>query len=296
MAAHWSKHLTTWRIPVADRLKRLEDAVARLPNEKLTTADGQVVAEDIMEARRRSGVVDGATADVGMVDRPFLRAWWTGSAIERTWAALHRAEEALLMLADDPYVVQQAVGMRSVLAMWPASDTRVAYQQKLVAITSPGAAVGSAEREVLRDIRSAINTRSDARHARERGLRNSLLGFSVLLVLALVLTWLVTDCRGVALFPLPSVKGATAPRPNTLAIEAVAALGGLVSAVAFVQRLQTGAGPYNLALPQFVLKVVTGGAVGLFGGRNSRTVTRKCVMADSTGACALNHRVIALSL
>jgi len=266
MASHWSAHWTTWRIPVADRLKRLEAEGQRLSDPSPATATGKLITNDIMEARRRSGVVDGATEDVGTVDEPGLRAWWTGSAIERTWAALHRAEEALLLLADDPYVIQQAVGMRSAVTTWPASDTRTtAYQQTLDRITKADGSVSAPDREALRDIRSAINTRSDERHTRERGLRNTLLMFSGLLLLALIVAWLATDVHGVALFPVPSVTGSATPRPNTLAIEAVAAFGGLISAVAFVQRLQSGAGPYNVAFPQAVLKIATGAAVGLFG-------------------------------
>jgi len=266
MASHWSAHWTTWRIPVADRLKRLEDELQRLSDQDRSTTIGKCITDDIIEARRRSGVADGATADVGTVDEPGLRAWWTGSAIERTWAALHRAEEALLLIACDADVLQQAIGMRSAVGTWPASDTRTtAYQQTLDDITKVGGAVGDPSREALREIRSAINTRSDERHARERGLRNTLLLFSGLLVVAMVVAWLVTDVRGVALFPVPSATGAAAPRPNTLAIEAIATFGGLISAVAFIQGLQTGAGPYNLAFPQAVLKVSTGAAVGLFG-------------------------------
>lgn len=258
---HLKRLWTPWRIAVRDRTERLIAELQRVPEALQEKVDYKIADECMKEAQRVAGIAASNTSSD--VTGPF--AWISGAAVEQTWSALHRAEEALLMVMTDIAARLQAVGIRAAMAHWPSADTRTAlYQQMLDAIIAGTGALTVEQRETLRGIREAINTRSDTAHARERALRNILYGLSAVLLIVL-LVFCVGQLGTSSVFSTCAVSGTTSPSCRSVSEIALASgFGGLISVIAFIGSLQSSSGPYNLGVAQAVLKVISGAAIGLF--------------------------------
>lgn len=143
--------------------------------------------------------------------------------------------------------------------------------------------VSNEDREVLRNVLRAVNSRTDLAHGNVRVFRNILILLTVVLTLFLaliaVVAWIDPGLFSVCGPAGPSGSSATttqttgplcphgtAPQSaDVLMVELLGALGGLLSAVFFLKGLQAVRGPYGLPLAQGVLKVPTGAAVALVG-------------------------------
>jgi hypothetical protein len=191
-----------------------------------------------------------------------LMAIWTGSGSEAGWAALHNADENLLLVAHSDVVRAYALQMRSfVKACQRADATGTAYRGVMKRLLA-GAPIERGDRNLLRELRREENDDWELARARLRVFRNILTSTIAFLVLVLIVlaVWGAHD-PGVLV-----LRSGAEPRPADIAlVEVMGGFGGLFSGVAAVRALQSFQRSYGLPLAQAVLKIPAGATSALVG-------------------------------
>ena len=185
----------------------------------------------IRQAIQKARTIADGKSSSGLVD------WWSGSSIESAWQALHRAQEELVMVLPAEELRAEAPHLRALVQETFAGE-RQRTESDAVDASSGHPLDPLAARRVL----GAYHAKSDAQHQRVRALRN------LLYVLLIGLTAIV-----VALWATGVTTGE---------IVGLGALSGALSVV-FAVRAGSPSGPYNLMLPQALLKVAGGAATAL---------------------------------
>jgi hypothetical protein len=296
-----------WRRAVIEEIRRIEDELSRIPEAAGNADDAPARRRDLELAgenltwacrmlpgpRRGARRLGGLARDLACV--------WTGAESETAWVALHRADEALLMVADTTWVREEALKMQATLdlAEFKTGDPRPeAYNQLFarIADTRPqGADVARQDRESLRSIRAELHRALELSRAKVRIFRNILTGTILVLVLVLVIFALLgradpsglnlrstdtttgsttgsatspaatTAATGQAVTPAPAPRtGDAAPKPGDIAeVELLGAFGGLLSSVTGLRSLRNYQRSYGLPLAQAILKLPVGAAAAL---------------------------------
>ncbi|HZS13477.1 MAG TPA: hypothetical protein VFC09_02655 [Candidatus Dormibacteraeota bacterium] len=262
-----------WRVQVRDRIVRDEEDLARAAqaSREAHPTDNAVAALALASARRHARL---ATASTRMSTREHLErltlAMLTGAPIESAWLAIHRAEEAMLLLMDDDAVRREVAQLRRAfdqLGMAKDDPRCVTYTAVLstVAASKPGTVVADSDRNALREIRQLVDARSDQVHAQRRALRNIQLAVAGMCgVLALFLG--LADhfwTSGLNLQPIAPNSGSGTPGVGEVLL--IAGLGGLLSAIVALRNLDPYGGPFGLSVVQAVLKVPAGAVTGYVG-------------------------------
>ncbi len=212
---------------------------------------------------------------------------WTGSEMETGWAALHRGERDLLLIAPSDYVLAEYGRMRAVIEQTAPSVMRdPRYTAVLERFKEPGGRVprpapgarrqgpagtptdadlSQGDRAALAELRRRLDDDWELARAQIRIFRN------VLTVMILVLTGLLTvlcvwDSWHPGFLPLRGDTSGTEPKGGDVAtVVLIGAFGGLLSSVAALRRLHDFERDYGLPLAQLILKVPMGGALALAG-------------------------------
>jgi len=224
-----SSDLTGWRVSAGVRAERILQDVEALTDSRSTRAkDANDCVGDAIEVITRS-------QGYGWWDK--LKRSWSGSDVENAWQRLKQAEENLL-LAKHPAELRRDVP-------WLCEVARLSYPKSRAAelcLTLTGWVKhnDTPDGVLAADILAANHAQSNADHQQTRELRNILYTLTLILFAFDVIVWGLD-----------------------LASATVLALGALGGALATVFAINKGSpvAPYNLALPQLLLKVVTGAAV-----------------------------------
>jgi hypothetical protein len=199
-------------------------------------------------------------------------AWWTGSAVNAAWEALHYAERELMAVEDEGEVLDVLPRLLSWMQqVVPAGKQRSAYERKLGEYIEGGLF----DRDVVRQAHQVTQTANSEWHANLRAFRNLLLIASGALAAALVALamWhainpdFVSLCGsgGVAGGGRGCLTGSSATGRDVLEVEVVGCIGGLLSVAFGLGAVKTPPSRYNLRAAQAVLKPVVGAATGFVG-------------------------------
>jgi hypothetical protein len=269
-----------WRVQIRDRIVRDEEDFARTPADRRSAdpTNAAIVVRALGSARRHARLAyAGETLDRGERLQRLMLAFVTGAPIESAWLAVHRAEEALLMLVDDDAVRREVVQIRRAYDQLNLAkdDPRAAeYVAVLDAVgtSAPGTAVSQSARNALREIRGLVNQASDAVHAQRRALRNVLVALGAMCALIALFLGIADHwwTSGLGLEPSGAGTGqGVAPNPlgapGVGDVELVAGVGGLLSALVALRNLTPYSGPFGLAIVQAILKVPAGAVTGYIG-------------------------------
>lgn len=288
-----------WTTYVRDRVERFEDDLRRLAPATRTTTDYIVVWRNLRDTRVLAGFPDipadlephwpGGHDSSAPPARDNSLNWLTGDCTERTYAALHRADAALILLLPDTEVRTHASIMLSRLPVcgFPPTDARISqYRDFLQGIAwpdvTPPPAVSADVRAKLKGIQEDINRSSDALHYRSRTYRNMLL-FTAAGVLVVFLVFSLAAAINPQVFSLcgsPSVAAGQATAPSTeicpgggsdphgsdvFLLGLAGMVGGTVGALILLLRVSVGSGPFSPAVAQALLKLPAGALVALVG-------------------------------
>lgn len=221
---------SSWRVAALGEADRLDTRLAsalRGSDPAVLSAEGEAIRQDIAAAR---AIAKGKPSN-------WLLDWWYGTSIESAWQVLHRSQEELMMLLPAPELLAEKPYLRDLIQETFTGD-RQKVETDALAESTADAPGNLAARRVL----SAYHAKSDSQHQRARGLRN---------LVYVLFSGLTALC--IALWGTGVASGETV---------GLGALAGAVS-VAFAVRTGSPSGPYNLMLPQALLKVAAGSAVGL---------------------------------
>lgn len=212
------------------------------------------------------------------VFQPLLRGWkslklyYSGSDIERTWSAIHRASEALFMLYDENELPAQGARLNELVTALPDLSSQLAT------LTETRKKLESAEgqskaRASLRELYQEAMGATESLQTEARALRNTLLAASGALFLVVfvaglahffndsVLSLCATVGKGSTVCP----AGGSSHPFDVFGIALAGMLGGILSVViplATGERVKT---PYRIFNHQMLLKVLAGAATGLAG-------------------------------
>jgi hypothetical protein len=205
-----------------------------------------------------------------------LMFWFSGSRIESAWAAVRRAEDALLLILPEPVVRAQIPEIEALVHSQFAS--RDGQLKELMA----GLADAKTEeltpslRERLRAVRELAQYQSDLRMHEVRRFRNLLLataGALTLLVLTLAIVHAVNPhFVSVCASPTPGQGTDLCPdgtmhsrRADLFEVEFIGAIAGLLSALVALARSSHTPSPYSIPSAQVVFKAAAGAATALVG-------------------------------
>jgi hypothetical protein len=226
--------LTSWRVSAGVRAQRISEDIGALKHPDVGPA---TAARAFLEKATK---VIKASQEAGWPTK--LTRMFTGSDLEHAWQLLKQAEEEVMLakshaelIGDVPWLCEVAR-----LSCSPArADTLCMTLQKwgTDAQHDPNA-------EMAAGILAASHEQNNAAHEQTRGLRNMLYLATLIVLVFDVIVWRLGLGFG-------SVR--------------LLMLGALGGALAMVFAVTKGSpvAPYNLALPQFLLKIVSGGAVAV---------------------------------
>ena len=230
---------------------------------------------DVVERAIRKARLHACRTGLIVTKRPFRRLrslwrriadWWTGGEVDRAWAELHTAAQALLLIQAQAVVKSQLADMAAVVvtALEPNDVRRKDYLQTLQLLAPACRDISPADRAQLRTIRQVCDSSADGGHADARAFRNTLILIGSLLagVLAIVamMGWLDPGFR--------AAFAATQTHPGgwyVFELELIASLSGLTGAVLSLHNYTGFQYTYGLSLVQAFLKGTTGAATGLLG-------------------------------
>lgn len=269
---------TSWVAAVRTTADNLEAELQRvLRGElKLTSsgkplADYEIIGQAIRQARfyadRPSQLpIDGKDRWLGRLWRE-AKSWWTGSDVDESWRALHRASQALLMVEDDALVKSQLAGMAAavVTALSPGDIRDKGYLKTLGQLSVPTVdVISQQDRDQLRAIRADCDSSFDAAHGDARTFRNTLVQVGAFLAVVLVAVALIAGGdKG-----FRSVFAGSGAAPGgwyVFELELIASLAGLTSAVLALRSYTGFQFTYGLPFVQAWLKGGLGAATGLMG-------------------------------
>jgi hypothetical protein len=220
-----------WRVTVLGEADRLDAQLASALPATDSAASPSPSVDAIRQAIDRARTIAHGKSTRGLFD------WWYGTSIESAWQALHRAQEELVMVLPADELRAEVPHLRELV-----QETFTGERQKTES-DDVGALNGdSPDPLIARRVLGAYHAKSDAQHQRVRALRN------LLYVLLIGLTAIA-----VALWATGVTSGE---------IVGLGALAGALS-VGFAVRAGSPSGPYNLMLPQALLKVAAGSATAL---------------------------------
>ena len=226
--------LTSWRVSAGVRAQRISEDVDALKH-----SDGSPARAARAFLEKATKVIK-TSQDAGWPTK--LSRTFSGSDVEHAWQLLKQAEEEVMLAKSDAELIGDVPWLCEVarLSCSPArADDLCMTLQTWGTDTEhdPNA-------EMAAGILAADHEQSNAAHAQTRGLRN-MLYLAALIVFAFdVIVWRLGLGFGGGRLLL---------------------LGALGGALAMVFAVTKGSPvtPYNLALPQFLLKIVSGGAVAI---------------------------------
>jgi hypothetical protein len=203
-----------------------------------------------------------------------LKRYYSGSSIERTWAAIHRASEALYMLYDDGELLAHARRLHELLAALPDLSSQMAALNSIQPeLESEAKGTKIQARSMLRELYQEAMGVSDSLQIEARVLRNTLLItsatlFSILVALGLAHmfdTSILSVCSEVKKGETLCPAGNSSQPLDVFAIELAGMLGGALSMVipiATGERIKT---PFRVFNHQLLLKIFAGAATGFAG-------------------------------
>jgi hypothetical protein len=250
------KRSAPWRVGVHRRRLMLHADLARL---RLAGAQADERAELY---RLLHDAQEAGEADVTM------RKWWSGTEVERAWAALREVEERTLdLLPDDELVARAADAATHATWYLKSDDKRLQHLESLRAETvksSPPAPVAGLRAAVAQVLR-ASHAEADRAHQQARALRNRmLLGSSISVVLAVVVVLLQRWLGATSLIDLPA--GSTlATWKLVVIVMLLGSVGALFTAIPAMSQVPSDFGPFNLPLQQAILKLAFAPLVAIGG-------------------------------
>lgn len=262
-----------WKSLVLMRVQRLDQEAAILYPGRAAAPQPPELWYSI---RRLLAEAEAATAPTATDLRGRLRGllqnvptWLTGADIERSWAALHQADELLYNVRSDDSVRARASELlASARARLDKNDPRRDdYEATLQPfVRGPGRPspespdVPRIDRAAFVEISRNLNQISDDSHGRVRNYRNVVLTITLFLTAGVFA--LAFDPPSAPWLP---INHGDAPWPTIWQVEVVGALGGLLAAVTTLRGLEGFAGPYSLPLMMGLLKIPAGALTGLLG-------------------------------
>jgi hypothetical protein len=269
--ASWVAAVSTTADNLEGELKRVLQGDPKLTSSGKPLADYEIIEQAIRQARFYAD--RPSQIPVGGKDRLLRRvwqeakSWWSGSEVDEAWRALHRASQALLMVADDAVVKSQLAGMAAdvVTALSPGDIREKGYLKTVEQLAVPSVEVISQQdRDQLRAIRADCDNSFDAAHADARTYRNTLVQLGAFLAIVLVVVALIaagdTSFRSV----FSGSRAAVGPW-YVFELELIASLAGLTSAVLALRSYTGFQFTYGLPFVQAWLKGGAGAATGLMG-------------------------------
>lgn len=256
--------LSAWQTWVTNEADRLEDELRLLPPDPPDGVSAHAYAAAMAMAGEKIQHAREASTPVRLDS---LKDRYSGARIETSWAALHRAEEALLGVQPAVAVVAQipdlvAAVRNNLTTDDPRFETYLDELKEIDPACRPQASsLTPLQRAQVRAIRRAANIASDAAHGVVRKWRNVLMAvgsFVTLLVVALAIVHAAVP----KFLPLTGPGGGGA---EVWAVEAVGAFGGSVAAVLAVNRFSGFADPYGLPFYQALLRIPMAAATALLG-------------------------------
>lgn len=263
-----------WVASVRSTADRLTGELEQACRQPLPPADCAATQQTVQKA------IDEAACHAGrhgliVSNRPFKRLrsmlrriadWWTGAEVDRAWAELHTAAQALLSIQDPAVVKSQLADMAAtvVTTLDPGDIRRKDFLQTVQLLAPACRDISPADRAQLRAIRQACDSSADGAHADARSFRNTLilLGsfLATVLTVVAIIAWLDTGFR--------SIFAADQTHPGgwyVFELELIASLSGLTGAVLSLKNYTGFQYNYGLSFVQAFLKGTTGAATGLFG-------------------------------
>jgi hypothetical protein len=220
-----------WRVTALGEADRLDALLTSALPASDSAASPSPRVDAIRQAIEAARTIAGGKSSSRLVD------WWSGTSIESAWQALHRAQEELVMVLPAEELRAEAPHLRKLV-----QETFAGERQKTESDAVDASNGHPLDPLAARRVLGAYHAKSDAQHQRVRALRN------LLYVLLIGLTAIV-----VALWATGVTTGE---------IVGLGALSGALSVV-FAVRAGSPSGPYNLMLPQALLKVAGGAATAL---------------------------------
>ena len=278
----------TWRVIAQNEVDRLSQEVERLGLDR--EAPGVKVIDD-----------DIARAQTAVRARGSVRSWWTGSHIETTWAALHRAQGYLLNQFSSDELRATIPEVESAVRTYLRGDNKPRAKRYIDRLKKMETAERAPDGAALRVMLASAHQASDIAHGKVRALRNILLLGAAALTLALGgLTVWQAEHRGllpVCAAPVTPAADADPDAPidpdapdqtkdpskenerlcpaagpgeqpgwaDVLIIQAMGAFGAIFASVATLSRQRGLRGPYGLPQVQALVKIPAGAATALTG-------------------------------
>jgi hypothetical protein len=280
-----------WRTEIAVRCEELHHRIAITRSHVATTADDTLAAEliavpeaGVLDVRISGGHGDGAgqLVHVAAAERAVeiaqlaierhglwrsVHDWWTGSAVTAAWESVHLAEAELVEVAPEKDILALFPSVQGWMRDVMTPEKRAPYEKSLRAMQKGGADL---DRAAVREIYTELIRANNDWHVKLRRFRNLLFGVSF--VLGLVLVGLgvwhalhpetLSLCKGTGKSRV-CLGGGKPHGYSVLEVEAIGALGGLLSVAYMLTKTKEPPSRYNLSVAQAVLKPVVGAATAL---------------------------------
>jgi hypothetical protein len=272
---------SSWRREALDEYIRLRAELDRLTvkreNFDSRTADDNLDTALLALAPRAA--IGLTLKDQGLAHWTWrhLREWVSGSRIEDAWGALHRAQEAMLMILDEHALRREAPRLERELAHLPKDDPAARDDGPLIdKLRDPNMPTTPEVRRELRDLLEAAHGASDRYQRQVRDFRNKMFvacgliaGFLLAAgVLHALNTDIVSVCAGSSPHLSTDLCPDGTPTPDgfdVLGVELVGAGGGLLTALVPLVTGQHLTGTPRVFTAQVALKVHTGALSGFLG-------------------------------
>jgi hypothetical protein len=214
-----------------------------------------------------------------------FRSWLTGEDVERAWASLHAANQALLTIQDAATVRALVPDIHAAArAHLRSGDKRLlAFEEWAERERHDDSDLSADDRQLLKLTRQAAESASDEANVNLRGFRN-VLAVALLLLMLIIVALAFAALIRPELFSLcaPVGQPAAAPPSSTQTgrcpsgenepsgrdvkhVEVLGAFGGAMAAVFTVSRMKGIGGPYSLPALQALPKLPAGSATALLG-------------------------------
>jgi hypothetical protein len=184
--------------------------------------------------------------------------WFTGSAQERAWGAIHEADILLTYVRPDKDVKAEFPHLRQMIRERTVGSSR----DELLDVIKANKDI--LNRDEVAAAKEFLYTLSDAGYEEKRSFRNIVICMILALVVVTALLAAVGTVDQSLFHPLLRGKLDTAA-PALWKIELVGAVAGLIVAIGSLNGLAALRGPYSLAVVQGMLKVPMGALTGLIG-------------------------------
>jgi hypothetical protein len=270
-----------WRAPAFSSYAYLRDELRRLrpvPEAKPGPAiSAECALDEALLAMTPPRRLRRGRGRWSWVPRPWtgLKRFYSGSDIEQSWRAIHRAQAALYVIYPPEELVPQAEHVEAVVAELHEHAGLLKSVTSLISQIANGSSASSSPTKpgvMLRGIYERATDVSDLLQVEARALRNALMTASAAIFLVLVAVGvahlldpdIISLCVSVGRQRACPITGS--PRPfDVLTVEFAGMLGGLLSIViplATGERIKT---PYRVFNQQLVVKTLAGAATAVGG-------------------------------